>query len=225
MRINHLEESLISIQNEDESLLGDTSKKELDIRFELTSELLINNENNNRIQKLMYVTSIKENKLRLLYFLLPIIEIPLAIIIIIMTIIASTSLVAGVPFYIIAGIILINSAHNINIKYKKISNDSNIIKRIFNTIGTLFTKKDKHNQELEYYLKMNEISNNRLKELTNILNELISKKESLIDELENIEGYIMGVQKIINHNIFDSVPDNNFAVEFVNLRLSNRRST
>lgn len=224
MRINHLEESLISIQDEDESLLRDTSKKELDIKYELDCELLVNSENKNKIQELTYIKSIKESKLRFLYFLLPFIEVPLAIVIFIMTIITGATILDGFSINILAGILLLDSTHNIIVNYRRVNDDDKVIKRVVNTIKLLFMNKRKFTKELNRYLEMDKLSDDKVNELTNKLNEIKYKKESLIEELESLEGYIMGVRKIISRNLLESVPESNFAVEFVNLRLNKKSS-
>ena len=224
MRINHLEESLISIQDEDESLLMETSKKELDIKHELDCELLVNSENKNRIQELTYIKLVKENKIKFLYFLLPFIEIPLAITIFIICIIASATISAGFSISIIGGILLLDSTYNININYKRVNDDDSVIKRVVNTMKLLFMNKKRFTKELNHYLEMDKLSENKVNELTNKLNEVIYKKESLIDELESLEGYIIGVQKVISHNLLENVPESNFAVEFVNLKLNKKSS-
>lgn len=224
MRIYQLEESLVSIQDEDESLLKDTSKKELDIRQELDSELLVNSENKRLIEELNYIKSIKDSKFRFIYFLFPFIEVPISIVIFIMNIITGATIFSGILINVLAGILLLDSTHNISSNYRIASNEKSIIKRVTKNVRLLFMNKRKFTKELEHYLEIDELSNNKIDELTNKLNSTISEKESLIDELEYLEGYIMGVQKIISRNLIEDMPENNFAVEFVNLRLNKKSS-
>lgn len=224
MRIYQLEESLVSIQDEDESLLKDTSKKELDIRQELDSELLVNSENKRLIEELNYIKSIKDSKFRFIYFLFPFIEVPISIVIFIMNIITGATIFSGILINVFAGILLLDSTHNISSNYRIASNEESIIKRVTKNIRLLFMNKRKFTKELEHYLEIDELSNNKIDELTAKLNSTISEKESLIDELEYLEGYIMGVQKIISRNLIEDMPENNLAVEFVNLRLNKKSS-
>ncbi len=224
MRIYQLEESLVSIQDEDESLLKDTSKKELDIRQELDSELLVNSENKRLIEELNYIKSIKDSKFRFIYFLFPFIEVPISIVIFIMNIITSATIFSGILINVFAGILLLDSTHNISSNYRIASNEESIIKRVTKNVRLLFMNKRKFTKELEHYLEIDELSNNKIDELTAKLNSTISEKESLIDELEYLEGYIMGVQKIISRNLIEDMPENNLAVEFVNLRLNKKSS-
>lgn len=214
----------MSIQDEDESLLRDTSKKELDIKHELNCELLTNSENKSKIQELTYIQSIKNSKIKFIYFLLPLVEVPIAIVIFLTNIIASATILTGTSINLIAGILLLDCTHNISVNYKKVSNMDSTVKGIVKTLKTLFMNKKKFAKELEYYLEIDELSDHRISELTKELNETKNKKESLIEEIENLEGYILGVQKIIRHNLLENVPDSNLAVEFVNLRLNKKSS-
>ena len=70
----------------------------------------------------------------------------------------------------------------------------------------LFMNEKKFTRELKQYLEMDKLSENKVNELTNKLNEVIYIKESLIDELESLEGYIIGVQKVISYNLLENVP-------------------
>ena len=131
---------------------------------------------------------------------------------------------AGFSISIIGGILLLDSTYNISINYKRVNDDGSVIKRVVNTMKLLFMNKKRFTKELNHYLEMDKLSENKVNELTNKLNEVIYKKESLIDELESLEGYIIGVQKVISYNLLENVPESNFAVGFVNLRLNKKSS-
>ena len=101
---------------------------------------------------------------------------------------------------------MLDSTYNISINYKWVNSDDSVIKRVVNTMKLLFMNKKKFTRELKQYLEMDKLSENKVNELTNKLNEVIYKKESLIDELESLEGYIIGVQKVISYNLLENVP-------------------
>ena len=101
---------------------------------------------------------------------------------------------------------MLDSTYNISINYKWVNSDDLVIKRVVNTMKLLFMNKKKLTRELKQYLEMDKLSENKVNELTNKLNEVIYKKESLIDELESLEGYIIGVQNVISYNLLENVP-------------------
>lgn len=224
MKIHQIEKSLTELMEEDQKRLNKSLKNIEYIQADLkTAENeLIDIENNVNKYKLLNI--IKNNKLINIYIIATFFELPICLYLVIMLMI-TTITIPTILIFIATSLLGVDWYKNFTNVYSVISYDKSGIEKITNTLKELFKSKDYVEDELKKAMKVTEKVNDRINELTNRRTYEFNNIEYYRDELSSIEGYLIGITKVIEKNIINELPDTNDIVYYVNRKLELKKNT